>query len=81
MCKRAIIFLDNSGSNATESQRKSSRSHKPVSYVEIDDANSNSPKVGTPTVDKLTDNEPPKDLPPVLPIERSTPEIGKYSIC
>ncbi|XP_056637289.1 histone-lysine N-methyltransferase eggless [Diorhabda sublineata] len=54
------------------SPRKSTRSHKPVSYVELDDlGNSNSPKVAPPQ-----DIEIPKDLPPALPIERVDPKIG-----
>lgn len=61
-------------------QRKSARSHKPVSYVEIDDANSNSPKVATATVEKTGDCDPPEDLPPVAPIERPQPEVGKYMV-
>lgn len=58
-----------------ESPRKSARIHKPVSYVELDDpGNSNSPKVTTPN-DKSPDAEPPKDLPPALPIERPSPKV------
>ncbi|KAJ8953721.1 hypothetical protein NQ314_007331 [Rhamnusium bicolor] len=60
-----------------ESPRKSARAHKPVSYVELDDpGNSNSPKVTTPN-DKSPDVEPPKDLPPVSPIERPPPKVGE----
>ncbi|KAJ8917329.1 hypothetical protein NQ315_002351 [Exocentrus adspersus] len=60
-----------------ESPRKSSRAHKPVSYVELDDPNnSNSPKVTTP-VEKSADAEPPKNLPPMLPIERPVPKVGE----
>uniref|UniRef100_A0A6P7FBF2 Histone-lysine N-methyltransferase eggless n=1 Tax=Diabrotica virgifera virgifera TaxID=50390 RepID=A0A6P7FBF2_DIAVI len=55
------------------SPRKSSRSHKPVSYVELDDpGNSNSPKVTmSPEV------EMPKDLPPVGPVVEIEPKIGE----
>ncbi|CAG9830658.1 unnamed protein product [Diabrotica balteata] len=55
------------------SPRKSSRSHKPVSYVELDDpGNSNSPKVNI-----SPDVEIPKDLPPVGPVEKIEPKIGE----
>lgn len=57
------------------SQRKSTRSHKPVSYVELDEiGNSNSPKVDTPPVAEM---EPPKDLPQIVPIVRTPPQIGE----
>lgn len=60
------------------SQRKSTRSHKPVSYVELDEiGNSNSPKVDTPPVAEM---EPPKDLPQIVPIVRTPPQIGKHKI-
>lgn len=45
--------------------------------MEIDDGSSNSPKVGTPAGEKPVDTDPPTDLPPVAPIERPSPEIGK----
>ncbi|KAG5879504.1 hypothetical protein JTB14_004729 [Gonioctena quinquepunctata] len=72
--QNTIIRVD---TGTDSSPRKSARSHKPVSYVELDDlGNSNSPKVNTPN-EKSPDLEPPKDLPPILPIDRPPPQVGE----
>ncbi|XP_074026625.1 histone-lysine N-methyltransferase eggless [Leptinotarsa decemlineata] len=74
LAPNTVIKVD---ASMESSPRKSTRSHKPVSYVELDDVgNSNSPKVNTPS-DKSPDLEPPKDLPPILPIDRPPPQVGE----
>lgn len=68
-----FFFLDYTPES---SPRKSTRSHKPVSYVELDDGGSNSPKVSTPTEKAPDSNGIPTDLPPIAPIERPPPQVG-----
>ncbi|CAG9861595.1 unnamed protein product [Phyllotreta striolata] len=73
-CNFQHILIDNTDS-FDASQRKSRRSHKPVSYIELDEpSNSNSPKVVNPTAEI----EPPKDLPQIMPLVRTSPIIGEY---
>ncbi|VEN47660.1 unnamed protein product [Callosobruchus maculatus] len=62
--------------------RKSTRSHRPISYVELDDA-SNSPKIDPPKPEtsnnelKAPSVEPPLDLPPSVPIEKPELKVGE----
>nr|CAH7718794.1 unnamed protein product [Callosobruchus chinensis] len=66
----------------SEPARKSTRSHRPISYVELDDA-SNSPKINPPKPEasnnetKAPTVQPPVDLPPLLPIEKPELKVGE----